>query len=209
MLPFTEEQFLAVFARFNATLTIPIDLLWIVTLAALTLSSRRPASRLLVAVLVLHWLWSGLVYHWGYFIDINPAARVFGFLFIVQAGLLAWLGLIRRRVEFAWGGTWSQRASAAFALYAMAYPALVMASGLRWPRMPAFGVPCPTTILTLGMLRSAEPRQTRGLAIIPLLWAAIGGSAALLLGVLPDYALIVAGLAVLIHILVPRRGGHL
>ena len=64
-------------------------------------------------------------------------------------------------------------------------------------RIPAFGVPCPTTIFTAGVLMLATPRSWR-LSIIPVMWSVIGGSAANLLGVRADYALPIAGIALAI-----------
>jgi len=84
--------------------------------------------------------------------------------------------------------------SVAFALYALACPVLALASGLRWPRMPAFGVPCPTTLFTVALLSALEPGRHRALGVIPLIWSLIGGSAALVLGVLPDWALFIGAL---------------
>jgi hypothetical protein len=56
-----------------------------------------------------------------------------------------------------------------------------------------FGVtPCPTTIFTFGvLLLSARPLPAL-LLVIPLAWAAIGGSAAVLLGVREDLTLTAA-----------------
>lgn len=54
------------------------------------------------------------------------------------------------------------------------------------------GVPCPTTIFPAGLLLLATPRN-KALAIVPMIWSLIGGSAAFLLGVTSDYALLVAG----------------
>ena len=57
---------------------------------------------------------------------------------------------------------------------------------------PLFGVaPCPTTIFTLGLLLLSNASWR--LFVIPLVWSAIGGSAAVLLAVPQDYGLILAG----------------
>jgi hypothetical protein len=59
-----------------------------------------------------------------------------------------------------------------------------------------FGVaPCPTTIFTMGLLLLTEGRTPPHLAIIPVLWALVGGSAVWLLGVPEDLALPIAGLS--------------
>jgi len=70
-----------------------------------------------------------------------------------------------------------------------------MATG-SYPRIPTFGVPCPTTLLTIGLLLMAI-RIRLSLLIIPWLWAVIGGAAALL-RVIPDFALIAAAVLVLL-----------
>ena len=78
--------------------------------------------------------------------------------------------------------------------YALAYPALNALQHGSIVRIPTFGLPCPTTILTGGLLLLASPRL-RILAIVPMIWSAIGGSAAFLLGVSADYALPATGVA--------------
>jgi Family of unknown function (DUF6064) len=59
-------------------------------------------------------------------------------------------------------------------------------------KIPTFGLPCPTTIFTAGLLLLAPP-HSRSVAIVPIVWSLIGGSAAFVLGVTADYALPVAG----------------
>jgi hypothetical protein len=61
-----------------------------------------------------------------------------------------------------------------------------------------FGVPCPTTIFTAGILMLARPRIWP-LSVIPVLWSAIGGSAAFLFGVAADLVLPIAGLALIVY----------
>ena len=59
--------------------------------------------------------------------------------------------------------------------------------------LPIFGVtPCPVTIFTLGLFLLAD-RVPKSLLIIPVLWSLIGGSAAFLLDVRQDWALLVSG----------------
>jgi hypothetical protein len=81
--------------------------------------------------------------------------------------------------------------------YALAYPAINAAQQLSLSRIPTFGVPCPSTIFTAGLLMLATPRW-RSLAIVPVISSFAGGSAAFLLDVRADYALRIAGLALAI-----------
>jgi hypothetical protein len=206
-LPFTHEQFLDVFGAYNSALWPAVGALWLLTAAVVVRFGWRPmSSRLLAGLLAIHWLWSGAVYHLGYLAAINPAARIFGTVFLIEAGLFAWLGIIRPRLEFVWNRGRGLRGGLAafFIVYALAYPFLVLASGLHWPRMPSFGLPCPTTLLTIGFLLSLAPASFRGLSVVPLAWSVIGGSAAILLGVLPDFALLLAVAVLLLEVLVPR-----
>lgn len=206
-LPFSHEQFLDVFRAYNLALWPATVALWLLTLAgAVSLARGRANSRYLAGLLALHWVWSGAVYHLGYFVAINPAARLFGALFVSEGLLIAWCGVIRSPLTFVWrrdrglGGA----LAVAFTAYALAYPFLAVAAGLTWPRVPSFGVPCPTTLFTIGLLLSVEPPAPRFLSVIPLAWTLIGGSAALLLGVLPDGALLLGGVVLLTQILAPR-----
>jgi Family of unknown function (DUF6064) len=156
------------------------------------------------ALLAVHWLWSGVAYHLLYFTRINPAAPLFGGLFILQGLLFLWFGVVRARLHFRWGAAARPVLSVALGVYSLLYPALVLLAGLRWPGMPAFAVPCPTTILTVGMLLALEPATKRRLSVIPLLWAVLGGPAALLFGVTPDFMLPLAGAVLLVYDVAPR-----
>ncbi len=204
-MPFTHERFLDVFGAYNAAWWPAALALWILSaVAVVALARGRARPRPLFALLVLHWAWSGAVYHLGYFAAINPAAKLFGALFLLQAALFAWAALGGRPPSFSWGRAPRQWLSVGFVLYALLYPLLVLATGLAWPRMPAFGVPCPTTLFTAGLLLALEPRTFRGLLVVPVIWALVGGSAAILLGVLPDLALFLAAAALVVHGAIPR-----
>jgi len=81
--------------------------------------------------------------------------------------------------------------------------------GLSYPRAPSFGVPCPTTILTAGLLLLVSRQEARRLAVIPVTWAAIGGSASFSLGIRADLALALAGGILLFYVLAPSGPARL
>ena len=194
-LPFTKEQFLDLFAAYNEALWPALIALWLasVVVSLLVFSSRR-AGRWVSAVLAAHWAWSGLAYHAAFFTRINPAAWIFASLFFAQAALFIRVGVVQGRLSFApWRNAWA-RVAWGLVAYSLVYPAINAAQHLSVWRIPAFGVPCPTTIFTAGVLMLAEPRS-RLLAIIPVIWSLVGGSAAFLLDVRADYALPIAGIA--------------
>jgi hypothetical protein len=146
------------------------------------------------ALLVGHWAWSALAYHVAFFTRINPAAWLFAALFLGQAVLVFRVGVVQRRLSFApWGGAWAPLAWALI-VYSLVYPAINAFDHRSLLRIPTFGLPCPTTIFTAGVLMLATPRYW-SLAVVPVVWAVIGGSATFLLGVYADAELPIAGVA--------------
>ena len=198
-LPFTREQFFDLFVAYNEALWPAVVALWIVStvIVVLRLSARHQDDRWVSALLVGHWAWSALAYHVAFFTRINPAAWLFAALFLGQAVLLFRVGVVQRRLSFApWGNTWAPLAWGLIA-YSLAYPAINAIDHRSLLRIPTFGLPCPTTIFTAGVLMLATPRCW-SLAVVPVIWAAIGGCATFLLGVYADVALPIAGVALAI-----------
>jgi hypothetical protein len=198
-LPFTREQFFDLFAAYNTALWPAAIALWSASaiVAVLLMSSRRPADRWVSALLTAHWLWSAVAYHAVFFTRINGAAWLFAALFLLQAALLFRAGVVQRRLSFApRRDAWTVLGFLLIA-YSLLYPAVNAVQHLTWSRIPTFGVPCPTTIFTAGLLLLARGGSWR-LSIVPVTWSVIGGSAANLLGVRADFVLPIAGLALAI-----------
>jgi hypothetical protein len=204
-LPFTRDAFLDVFAAYNAAWWPLAIVLWLTTAAALVHAGRRGAAAgaVVASVLTLQWICAGVVYHAWFFTRINPAAWLFAALFLTEAGLLAWRG-VRGGLRYVDRRPLRFGAGALIVAYALLYPAIVLLTGGEYPRVPTFGVPCPTTIATIGFLVAADRPIPRTLTIIPIVWAAIGGSAAFLLGVPADLMLLASGVVLLVDALTPR-----
>jgi hypothetical protein len=206
-LPFTHDQFLDVFGGYNTALWSVVAGVWLLSaVAVLRLFSRgRLGGRSAFGLLAIHWAWSGIVYQWFYFFSINPAARYFGWLFVMQAGVFAWLAFASRiDVVLARGPRGA--AAGALIVYSLIYPGVGLVLGLDYPRMPVFAVPCPTTLLTAGFLLAAS-KPVRASSIVPMLWAGIGFSAAFVLGVRADLALGVAGALLVVDVVAPSTLG--
>jgi hypothetical protein len=200
-LPFTREQFFDLFVAYNEALWPAVVALWIASavIVAGRLSARRPYDRWISALLVAHWAWSALAYHVTFFTRINPAAWLFAALFLGQAVLFFRVGVVQRRLSFApWANAWAPLAWGLIA-YSLAYPLINAIDQLSVLRIPTFGLPCPTTIFTAAVLMLAT-RRSWSLSIVPVIWSAIGGSAAYLLGVHADVALPIAGIALAIFL---------
>jgi hypothetical protein len=129
-------------------------LLWLLTAYALVVLTRaRPVRPWFIpGLLAIHWAWAGLAYHAAFFSRINPAAWVFSGLFLLEAGLQFWHGVVHRPLLLSRGPFFRHLLSRGLIAYALLYPAIARAEGHAFPRLPTFGVPCPTTILTIGFL---------------------------------------------------------
>jgi Family of unknown function (DUF6064) len=202
-LPFAHETFLDVFGAYNTTWWPAVVVLWAAT-AWLTVGWMRRGrltGRAAFGLLAIQWAWSGVVYHWMYFRAINPAAALFAVGFLVQAALFAWLAATSRG-RVSGGLNLRTGLAAALVTYALFYPFLGLSLGLRYPRVPLFAVPCPTTLLTAGWLL-ASVGVPRILNVVPLLWAVIGSSAAFALGIRADLALVVAAAVLAVDTVAP------
>ena len=198
-IPFTVDEFLQVFAAYNAAIWPTQFILFGVAIVALYFSLRGGGRTALIPPIVLAalWAWSGVVYHLIFFRRINPAASAFGTLFVVQA-LLLLIATWRQRIAFRFRRSVRGWLGLLLILYALAlYPLLGVALGRRYPYAPTFGVPCPLTILTLGLLLWNSARTPWYAAAVPLVWAAIGFTAALSLGIREDFGLGAAGVITL------------
>lgn len=191
-LPFLRSEFFSVFGRYNDGVWPAQVALYLLGIIALVLALRgtQAASRASLAVLAILWLWMGVVYHAGFFVAINPAAVVFAALFIAQALLFIRLAARPQPVVFAPRRDLAGWAGGGLVLLGLViYPMLSAAAGHHYPLQPTFGLPCPTTIFTLGMLLWLMDTAPRYVLIIPALWSIIGTAGAFLLGVPEDLSL--------------------
>ena len=171
-LPFTPAQFFEVFATYHDRFAAVAVTMWVVTAVAVGLSSRQPVAhrRTVAVVLGLQWIWSGLAYHALLFTAINPAAWGFAALFLMQGALLVVRGT---RVHWLEGRGLRRTVGLALTFYGFVYPLLNIAFGHPYPATPTFGVPCPTAIVTIGLLLTVRGGPPVSLSLIPLVWSVI------------------------------------
>jgi hypothetical protein len=203
-MPFTPEQFFAVFARYNADMwpmQVVLNAVAILILAFLY-SGREWASRQISKLLALLWAWMAVGYHFFHFSGINPAAWLFGALFLLGGFAFVWFGVVKDKIVFQRSAGARGIAGAVLVVFALVlYPAIGYLAGHRYPAAPTFGLPCPTTIFTLGMLLFAAHPVPRWVLVVPLLWAAVGSVAAFQLGVIEDLALLAASVVTVVVML--------
>jgi hypothetical protein len=209
-LPFTSQQFYQVFGEYNEIVWPVQFLITGLALAAISfvLAPRRWSDRAASAILALLWAWMAIAYHFAFFARINPAAYAFAALSLAGAVCFLWYGVLHGDLHFAWTGGMRAFSGVALIVFALAvYPAWSWYAGHWFPAMPTFGLPCPTTIFTIGLLCFLTPPYPRAPLIAPILWSFIGAQAAILLGVPQDLGLVLAAGAGLV--LLMRAKPHL
>lgn len=151
-----------------------------------------PARRAVPLALAACWAWIAAVWHFGTFAQLNFAAPAYGSLFLLQAAILAWLG-VRGRLAFGRPIGWPGAVGLALALIALVgLPIVDLLQG--WPSARLAGVdPCPTALLTLGVLLLTRPPRL-GAMVIPALWTLIAAATGWVLGIASDMPLPAAAL---------------
>ena len=199
-LPFTPEQFFAVFARYNEAVW-PMQILLNAAALLCVGSLFRPsvwASRTSYLILSFLWAWMAIAYHFAFFSDINPAAWLFGAVFLLGSAAFAWTGMARTGVLLRPVAGVRSAVGATLIVFALAvYPLIGYSIGHRYPSVPTFGLPCPTTVFTLGLLLFSVKPVARWVFVVPLSWAGVGSLAAFQLAVTEDLGLLAAGIATL------------
>jgi hypothetical protein len=205
--PYGQVEFFEVFRGYHASFPLA-PIVWTVFSAGAVLLILRKvpvSNRLGAAVLAGLWIWAGVAYHLVHFAAINPAARLFGALFVMEGVLIAGLGLVNRRLQFAYTPTLPGVTGGALIVYALVlYPLIGRLTGHGYPSGPTIGVPCPTTIFTFGLFLWAIGSLPRPLLVIPILWAVLAAPAALSWGVIEDSMMPVAALLVVIAAVAER-----
>ena len=194
---FTLDQFMNVFERYNLAIWPRQYLFYLIVIVTLILTVRKTnySDRMIGAILSFFWLWMGAVYHLFYFTRINTAAYAFGVLFIIQGLLFFHRGVIKNDLSFRFQSNNHALVGSLFVIYAVGlYPILGYFLGHIFPRSPTFGLPCPTTIFTFGLLLWTDKQFPKYLLAIPFIWSVIGFSAAVSLGIREDFGLLAAGL---------------
>lgn len=200
-IPFTLAQFYGVFEAYNTTLW-PLQialLLTGVTAIALLVLQRKYAGVYISGILTFLWAWQALAYHLAFFTVINPLAYAFAALFMAGAAAFFWQGVVRRRLNFSISNGWRMWAGWGLLIFALTiYPAWTYFSGHRYPAFPTFGLPCPTTLFTIGLLAFLLRPYPRSTLVVPVLWCFIGSQAAFLFDISADIALVVASIVGLV-----------
>ncbi len=202
--PFTLEQFLEVFKNYNLDVWPMQVVFYLLAVIVIFLSFKKfnNSNQIINIVLSFFWLWIGIVYHIIYFSGINKAAFGFGVIFIIQGFIFLFYGVFKSKISFHFRYNINNIIGALLILYALIiYPLLGYFLGHRYPYSPTFGLPCPTTIFTFGILLTANRKVPVFVLIIPVIWSVIGFFAAISFGILEDTGLLISGILASILIL--------
>ena len=200
-LPFSHAQFFEVFQRYNEAVWPSQVALTLLALAVVALLFVPGRGRIISAILAALWAWMAIAYLFTFFRAINPAATLFGVVFLAGAAAFAWSNL-----RFGWPGPARGAFGTALIAYALAgYPLLGAALGQSYPAAPTFGLPCPTTLFTAGVLLFLQRPYPRHVLVVPFAWTLVGTLGAVLLGVPQDFGLIVAAAALAGLALAPMK----
>jgi hypothetical protein len=191
-IPLDTEAFFGTFAAYHQSFR-AAPLIWLalaLIVVYLAAATRGRSDRMVGLFLAAVWAWAGIAYHFMSLAPVNPAGYLFGTLFVAQGLVFLHVGVVRNRLVFAPTRDVYGVAGAVLIAYALVlYPIIGLVLGHRFPAMPAFGVPCPTTIFTFGILLWTTGRVPGWVLVIPLMWAFIGATAALNWGVWQDLAM--------------------
>jgi hypothetical protein len=196
-LPFTTQQFLEVFRKYNEAVW-PVQVIFYILAVFVVLSASKrnnERGKFISAVLGILWIWMGVIYHLVFFTTINKAAWLFGTAFILQGILFFYDGVLKQGLKFQIEKNVYGITGAVMVIFALIiYPVLGFIQGHIYPYSPTFGLPCPTTIFTFGVLLWTAKKIPLRTWLIPLVWSFIGFSAATSLGIHEDTGLLVAGI---------------
>ena len=208
MFPYDAEVLASFYALYNAAvwpaqaiaLALAVAVLW------LGVAPRRGSGRVIGALLTAGWLWCGLVFHLYHFADLDFMAPVYGWVFVAQAALLAWVS-IGRGLDLKFRADTCGLAGLAVAVVAVfGLPLISGVTGAGFASARVVGLaPGPTVLFTLGLLMLAEGRRRWLLMVIPLLWCAVAGLSASALGVVEAWALPILGIPAFLLCLGRRR----
>ena len=197
-MPFNVEQFLEVIKNYNLAIGIlPVVIAFSLGILSIWVLIRKKeyADVVINNILAVFWIWNGAVYHLGFFLKINPAARIFGILFIIQGLLFLYYGNFTRKLQYTFRKGVYYTIAWVLILYAiLIYNILSPLLGHVYPVAPLFGIaPCPTTIFTLGIIIFTNEKMPKIILIVPFIWSLVGGSAAIFFGIYEDVLLLISG----------------
>jgi len=201
--PFTLDEFLDMLTGYNTAfwpLQIVVYSIAVIALIFIFIKSSY-SGKFVSGVLAFFWLWIGIIFNFIYFSRLYPLANVFAILFVIEGIILAVAGVFKKDLSFTFKVDIYGVTGGLIIFYSLiGYPAIEYLQGRGYPQLLSFGlVPCPTAIFTLGLLLWSERKLPKYILIIPFLYS-LSGIIPILLGIVEDIGLVIAGLSAAILI---------
>jgi hypothetical protein len=197
LLLFSPRTYYRMFELYHAG-TWPVHIVVLASAAAIVALARRDeerAQRVIAGVLAAWWLWVGIAFHLNRYATINWSAKYFAVMFVIQALLLVWYGVVRGQLRIQFRKTAKHQLAGGLVVLAALYPALGILAGRDWNQVEMLGLtPDPTAIGTLAFLALSVTRVPRPLLIIPAVWCLIGGATLWALGSAEAWVILMSGL---------------
>ena len=164
LLLFSPRTYYRMFELYHRELW-PGHVLVVVVVSLIVLALVRPnqhRDRIVAVGLALAWLWVGIAFHIQRYASINWAASYFGALFIVEATLLAWVGVTRAPSSIE-ATSPSRNRLGAIAFLAAAVLTTIVGSftDRSWSQVEVFGLTPDATAITTMVLLAIAPVQRR------------------------------------------------
>ena len=218
----TSEKFWALIHNYDSAI-FPVQFVFsIIAIVLLVLIIRKPQdklNRVINLFLMLCYLWIGVVFFLGFNRELSQQTRYFQPILMTIIALLFGLDVFLKKTDYRFPDSTFHRSIVVFlAAYSiigypligwlLGHPYSVKIFGTSSIWVPIFGVyPCPTTVLSLGLLSTALPRGNKIVMIPLLLWALFSpcGPPIRNYGAYEDLGLFLAGIYGLIMFIVYFR----
>jgi len=128
------------------------------------------AGRSVALLFVVSWVWVAWAFLYQRFYQIHVVADWYAFGFILQAGLIAWYGVIKNRFTLSVESRPKVKIGSGLLFIALVvYPFIAVISGRSWMQFEMFSLaPDPTVLATLAMLLFYKASII--LYVIPSIW---------------------------------------
>lgn len=204
MTPYDQQSWFNLVGDYNKSIWLSYPITLFVMLAMMSLLFRLPKKvtsfqsvRLVLGLLGVSWLWCGAVFHAQYFSQLNWAAPWFGWVFVLQGGLLLLAAIFLKTAS--WVSLSSLRGWLAIFLLLIGlvvYPLSGLLEGRAFIQLEWFPLlPAPVTLVSLALVILLKSRWRHGIVVIPVLWGVVSAAFAMTLGLLEFY--FIAGAIVL------------
>lgn len=159
----------------------------------LALKPRQGAGQAIMGFLSFLWLSTAFAFGLLYMVPVYPLFYACIALFVLQAILLVVVAL-RAPLPFRVTGSAPGVVGGLLVLFAaVGYPLVGTLLGRGYAELVLIGAPCPTAVVTFGLLLWSERRVPRYLLVVPLIWALMGLSS-VSVGLWDDLGLTISGL---------------